>query len=191
MEDRHESRGFGVIGQARIGQNGARWLRPFALVLMLILAAPGCSSRSGPAAWGASVERVGLESIDSSAPEDAGFETLQPLARLFYERITNRRFNSKATYDDPALREYFHSVSAFSDYYASVSEVLDRAHFQDDRPTASRLLRVERTGPGRALLRVSLVGANAQPMRWWNTRVVREDRWEYTDGRWWVLPGKV
>jgi hypothetical protein len=35
------------------------------------------------------------------------------------------------------------------------------------------------------------VGENSLPLRFWETRLVREDRWERQDGQWWVVPGKL
>jgi len=112
-------------------------------------------------------------------------------SQVFYERINNRRFNSKATYDDPALREFFKSLDAFSDYYASMSEVLERAHFESLRPTAVRLDSMKRVLANRVEVRITFQGENGLPLRWWLTRVQRTDVWEFIGGRWWIIPGKV
>ena len=40
-------------------------------------------------------------------------------------------------------------------------------------------------------VRVRLTGENGRPLRWWETSLVREDRWERMDGRWWIIPGKL
>ncbi len=157
---------------------------------VLSTALHGCGSRRFGGQWDADVEFAGFESLSASDGVDERAR-LVSLARVFYERLASRRFNSKATYDDPGLRDYFHSVEAFADYYASLAEALERANFEDFRPTAVRLDRLERTGPGRVDVRVSFQGANALPLRWWWVHLVRNDHWEYVDGRWWMIPGKV
>jgi hypothetical protein len=46
-------------------------------------------------------------------------------------------------------------------------------------------------GPGRALVRVKLVGEDGMPLRPGETEVEREDRWERREGQWWIVPGKL
>jgi hypothetical protein len=40
-------------------------------------------------------------------------------------------------------------------------------------------------------LSLRFVGRNDLPLRWWNASVLRTDEWQWRDGRWWVVPGKV
>lgn len=109
----------------------------------------------------------------------------------FYERLANRRFNSIATFGDPALREFFQSLEAFSDYYADLSQDLADANFEANRPTAVTVEGVCFELPVAARVRVRFDGENGRPLRWWGTRLVRDDRWERRDGRWWIIPGKL
>ena len=160
------------------------------LALSVAGAALGCSAQGFGKSWNEGVAVVAVEASEA-ADEAVDVAVLLSLAGVFYERIANRRFNSKATYDDPGLREYFRSVDSFSDYYASFAEALERANFESYRPTAVRLDRIERTAPNRFVIRVSFEGANALPLRWWSTHLVRDDHWEYSDDRWWIIPGKV
>jgi hypothetical protein len=46
-------------------------------------------------------------------------------------------------------------------------------------------------GPTRARVRFRLVGKSSRPFRFWNTSIEREDIWEQTSGRWWIVPGKL
>lgn len=150
----------------------------------------GCAGGRFDRPWGDGISIAGFDP-GADAGETAAFALLVPLSKIFYGRIANRRFNSKATYDDPALREYFHSGDAFADYYANFADALERAHFESHRPTAVWLDRAERTAPNRAQLHVRFEGENGLPLRWWSTRVLRVDEWEYVEGRWWIIPGKV
>jgi hypothetical protein len=156
-------------------------------VLALSLGVGGCLDRLG-GDWG---RRARFEGWEPGVTKDPGFDRLLVLSGIFYDRITVRRFNSKATFDDPALREYFQTPTSFSDYYANFSEALSRASFESHRPTGVRLVRMERKEYNQVDITVVFRGENAKPLRWWTTRIRRTDRWEFLDGRWWIIPGKV
>lgn len=110
-------------------------------------------------------------------------------ASQFYERLTGRRFNSLATFRDPALREFFETEESFSDYFADLAQDLAEAHFARNQPLATSVEEFAVDGPGRARVRVWMGGDNGLPLRFWSTRLVREDRWERRNGRWWIIPG--
>lgn len=128
---------------------------------------------------------------------------LPRLAEVFYQRIANRRFNSIATFHDPALREFFESGEAFADYYADLAQALEGARFEANRPLRIVLLEFESGDPGdpgdlaaasdviRVLIHVHFEGENARPLRWWSTHLERADQWEFRDGSWVIVPGKV
>jgi hypothetical protein len=171
------------------------------LVICLVVAAGAMScARPFPSEWGQGAKLVDLDrkqaqgfwmTSEAEDVESARFDILVPLSKVFYERTTNRRVNSKATFDDPALREFFHDPSAFADYYANLVEALDRAYFESHKPTAVKLVRIERLAPKRVAIEVTFRGRNRKPLRFWNTEVTRTDEWEFAAGRWWVIPGKV
>lgn len=172
------------------GSRGLRRGVALALALLALSFAAGCRlQRFGE--WGQHAYYEGFDPGSLNRGGGADFTVLVPIAQVFYERVNNRRFNSKATYDDPALREFFKSLEAFADYYASMSEVLERAHFESLRPTAVRLDEMKRIRANRVEVRVTFQGENGLPLRWWTTRVRRTDVWEFIGGRWWIIPGKV
>lgn len=114
-----------------------------------------------------------------------------PLSQIFYDRITSRRFNSRATFDDPSMRQFFPSVAAYSDYYAALVDVLDRAYVRNNQPVRVELLGMSAIGDGKLELELRFVGRNDLPLRWWNATVLRKDQWQWQGGRWWVVPGKI
>ena len=117
---------------------------------------------------------------------------LRELARDFYARLENRRFNSLATFQDPGLREFFRSEESYSDYYAEVAYELELSNFEASRPTRVRIRSATRESANRVRLVVQFTGENGLPLRWWKTDREREDVWEVdATGRWWVVPGKV
>ena len=123
--------------------------------------------------------------------ESSEVASLEALARIFYLRVSNRRFNSIATYHDPALREFFRSPEAFSDYFADFVDELTWARFRAERATSAWLLGIEAEGPARFKVIVLFEGRHALPLRWWKVKLVREDLWERIEGRWWLIPGKL
>lgn len=126
----------------------------------------------------------------TGAVESYGGE-VEPLARVFYTRLINRRFNSIATFHDPALRELFATPEAFADYFAAMADALSVAHFEALRPTSARLERIDVLESDAVLVTVRFRGQNSLPLRWWSVDLVRTDRWEKSDGRWWIIPGKL
>jgi hypothetical protein len=158
--------------------------------LLALAAALACAS---PPAIDLEESDVAPGSFDADVIEGGigGERALRRLALDFYQRIANRRFDSIATYQDPALHEFFRTPEAFADYYADLAQVLADHHFEANRPTRIRLEEFSSETPERVRVRVRLTGENGLPLRWWETSVVREDRWERMDGRWWIIPGKL
>jgi hypothetical protein len=185
-----------------------RVLRSLAAAVAVVTAA-ACAGGGGderPAPFDISVVEEG----------PGGRRALTLLAKDFYRRIANRRFNSIATYQDPSLREFFRTEQAWSDYYADLVQKLESAYFEAVRPTRVEVLSIEfeerdpeelkgaEGEPGKpdpllatlepqltALIDVRFTGENGQPLRWWTTSIVRKDRWKRIDGRWWIVPGKL
>ena len=149
----------------------------------------GCLVPSQPE-WAIDVDEAKLEAAMQGLPREAK-SSLRALSKVFYGRITSRRFNSRATFDDPSVRQFFPDVAAYSDYYAALADALDGANIENNRPTVVELLSVDPTPSGSLRLRVRLIGENDLPLRWWSASLVRDDEWRWQDGRWWVIPGKV
>jgi hypothetical protein len=131
-------------------------------------------------------ESFGVEVVDHEGVAD-----FHERASAFYARLAHRRVNTYATFSDRVLREYFESEQAFADYYADLADDLDVAHFEQNRAVYVQVSEFLFDGPGRARVRVRLVGENGLPLRPGTTDVEREDRWQRRDGRWWVVPGKL
>jgi hypothetical protein len=129
---------------------------------------------------------AGVEIVDSR-----GITSFYERASVFYDRMARRRFNTLATYGDTTLRRYFQGTASFSDYYADLANQLAEAHFAKSRALTLTVKEVLVDGPGRARVKVRIVGENALPLRFRRVILDREDRWERVDGEWWVVPGKL
>lgn len=157
------------------------WL---ALAAGLLFLGAGCAR--GPASGVAADPSRGVEVVSSESVLE-----FYERATFFYERMARRRFNTLATYEDRALRKYFRSESSFSDYYADLATELAESHFEKNRPLSLTVEEFLVDGPGRARVRVRIVGENGLPLRFWETVLEREDRWVRLDGQWWIVPGRL
>ena len=111
-------------------------------------------------------------------------------ASEFYRRLEGRRFNSIASFRDAGLREYFGSEASFVDYYADLADDLSTAWFERSVPLHTDVQEFLVDAPGRARVKIRIVGEDGRPLRFWATSVRREDRWERREGRWWIIPGR-
>ncbi len=161
------------------------------LTLGVVLAAAlACAGAARRDAWDAELTETERAEVALALPAEAVAQLL-PLSEIFYERITSRRFDSRATFEDPSVRQFFPSVAAYSDYYAALVDALDRAHIRYNRPTRVDLLGVQVAENGHLLLSLRFIGRNDLPLRWWSAKLERTDEWSWQDGRWFVVPGKV
>jgi hypothetical protein len=155
------------------------------------LVVAGCLT-TGPGRWAEGIPDSRIERVTDRLPPEAR-RTLLPLSEIFYARIASRRFNSRATFEDPSMRQFFPSVAAYSDYYAALVDALDLAHIRYNRPTSVELLAIDADPSGSLRLSLRFVGANDLPLRFWRAVLLRTDEWRWDDEaeRWWVVPGKI
>ena len=158
-------------------------------LLILAVSTTACLASRGTV-WAESLSSSDRTEIFSGLPKEAA-DALVPLSEIFYSRITSRRFNSRATFEDPSVRQFFPTIASYSDYYAALVDALDRANIRFNRPTEVTLLGVEVEPSGSLRLSLRFVGRNDLPLRWWNAVLLRTDEWRWEDDRWWVVPGKV
>ena len=160
------------------------------VALATLVAAIGCAPARTPPDWDRELTDRERAALAAAFPAEA-VRQLIPLSEIFYGRITSRRFDSRATFEDPSVRQFFPSVAAYSDYYAALVDALDRAHIRYNRPTRVDLLGVTVAANGNLLMSLRFVGRNDLPLRWWNASLEREDEWSWNGTRWFVVPGKV
>ena len=112
-------------------------------------------------------------------------------AEGFYGHLAKRRMNALETFNDAFLREHFKSKNAFFDYYADLAHELSLAHFEKSRPSGVELEELVFESATLAWVQVRFEGADDRPLRPDSTSLIRRDRWEFGDGAWWVVPGKL
>ena len=165
------------------------WAALLTLGLVLSLSG-GCAGTPAKESWSSELTQAERDAVLAALPADAAAQ-LVPLANVFYSRIASRRFNSRATFEDPSVRQFFQTVAGYSDYYAALVEALEGANIRYSRPSRIDLLGVDVSESGNVLLKLRYVGRNDLPLRWWNATLLRTDEWSWRDGRWYVVPGKV
>ena len=153
-------------------------LRAPAAALLLAL---GCATPAGHVP-------VEGESVAVGPSTALGF---QARAEAFYERLIRRRFNALETFTDPFLREHFHSVDRFYDYYASLATDLDDANFEKSRPKAVSVQEFVFDSPTSVRVLVLFSGKDDRPLRPNDVALVRVDLWERAQESWWITPGKL
>lgn len=109
----------------------------------------------------------------------------------FYRRLVQRRFNTLETFNDRRLRQHFRTLDGFYDYYADVADRLHDAHFEKSRPVQVAIEEFVFDEPGAVRVQVRFVGNDDRPLRPTRTTLIRLDLWEFSDGNWWVAPGKL
>jgi hypothetical protein len=148
---------------------------------LAVLALVACRGDAGPKAD----PSFGVEIVNDPAIVD-----FQTRADAFYGRLTRRRVNTIATFNDRVLRDYFQTDSQYSDYYSALAQALTEAHFERNRPLEGEVREFLFDAPGKARVRYRFVGDNGRPLRFWSTSLEREDRWERVEGKWWIVPGR-
>jgi hypothetical protein len=162
-----------------------RGLSGFRLLCAALLAlsfGPACSSSSGhiPKPPSGSVGVAGGYAIDF-------FQR----AETFYETLIQRRFNTLETFKDPVLRDHFQTPDAFFDYYADLAQSLQAARFDRSRPTDVEVEEFLFENRFIAQVQVRFVGDDNRPLNPGTAVLIRLDRWERINGRWWIAPGKL
>jgi hypothetical protein len=159
--------------------SGARLSR-VAWILLLSCVACASGSRHIPKPPGGSVGVAGEYAIN-----------FMQRAETFYERLIRRRFNTLETFNDGVLRDYFQTPDAFFDYYAELAQTLHEANFERSRPLAVEVEEFLFENRFRARVQVRFLGEDDRPLRPGKTALIRLDRWERVEGRWWIKPGKL
>jgi hypothetical protein len=169
-----------VLASTQVGCARPSWLKLPSMPKMPVVSLPSLGGGSdGPA------RSSEVEVVNSSEVTD-----FYARASEFYRRLEGRRFNSIASFRDAGLREYFGTDQSFVDYYADLADDLSTASFERSVPLHTDVEEFLVDAPGRARVKVRIVGEDGRPMRFWATSVEREDRWERREGRWWIIPGR-
>ena len=110
---------------------------------------------------------------------------------IFYQTLIRRRFNTLETFNDRVLRDHFQTPDDFFDYYADLAQSLQMARFDRSRPTNVEIEEFLFENRFIAQVQVRFVGNSSRPLNPGRSVLIRLDRWERVNGRWWIAPGKL
>ena len=161
---------------------GLNGLGLFCAALLGVLFCSACSSSSGhiPKPPSGSVGVAGGYAIDFLRRTET-----------FYKTLVRRRFNTLETFNDRVLRDHFQTPDAFFDYYADLTQALLEARFERSRPNAVEIEELLFENRFTAQVQVRFLGEDNRPLNPGKAVLIRIDRWERVDGRWWIRPGKL
>jgi hypothetical protein len=162
------------------GLTGFRLLLVAALLGSIFCLACASSSRHIPKPPSGSVGVAGGYAIEFLQRTDT-----------FYTTLIRRRFNTLETFNDRVLRDHFQTPDAFFDYYADLAQSLNEARFERSRPATVQVEEFLFENRFIAQVQVRFVGKNSRPLNPGRSVLIRLDRWERIDGRWWIRPGKL
>ena len=166
----------------------ALWHMPRLALIVLLALQPGCALwRGGYAPEPAAPDLSQGVAVVESESLDKIFQRTS----TFYKRLAGRRFNTLASYRDDGLRSFFRTDRAHADFFADFTGALRRANFERNRPLRLEVIEFRLEAPGRAIVSTRIIGENDLPLRWWRSELLREDRWERTEGTWWLAPGRI
>jgi hypothetical protein len=161
---------------------GLSGFRLLCAALLGLLFGSACSSSSGhiPKPPSGSVGVAGGYAIDFLRRTET-----------FYTTLIRRRFNTLETFNDHVLRDHFQTPDDFFDYYADLAQSLHEARFERSRPTNVQVEEFLFENRFIAQVQVRFVGDDSRPLNPGRAVLIRLDRWERVNGRWWIEPGKL
>lgn len=157
----------------------ARAILPLVALLLVAAAQSGCFGGATPAA-------------PATAPvSDEEALRFADRAARFYRTLQGVPLPALITYTDPALREYFASAAAFSDYYSALATAARQATLRDGQAESVRVREFRFEGPDQAVVDVVVIGKHERRLRFWDIALERRDVWRRIDGVWLIVPEKL
>ena len=109
----------------------------------------------------------------------------------FYVVLENAPIDAVMTFENPALRSFFGSDSAYMDYYSSLANQVRRQNMLNTRPRKVIVNEFHFEGPDEALVEVTMSGPYQRRLWLWDIEVKRLDTWKRLDGIWLLTPDKL
>ena len=109
----------------------------------------------------------------------------------FYSVFENTPIDAVMTFENPALRTFFGSESAYMDYYSSLANQVRRQNIMNTRPRKVIVSEFHFDGPDEAVVEVILTGPYQRRLWLWDIEVKRVDTWKRLDGVWLLTPDKL
>jgi len=112
-------------------------------------------------------------------------------AEQFYAMLAGVSLPALMTFENPKLRGYFSSASAYADYYSALATLARQNTLRDGQARSVRIREFHFDGPEQAVVDVVLTGKHERELRFWDIDLDRRDIWRRIDGVWVIVPEKL
>jgi hypothetical protein len=129
----------------------------------------------------------------ASAPAVSDEEAARFAARVeqFYDMLEGVSLPALMTFENPKLRGYFSSASAYADYYSALATLARQNTLRDGQAQSVRIREFRFDGPEQAVVDVIVTGKHERELRFWDIDLERRDIWRRIDGVWVIVPEKL
>lgn len=129
----------------------------------------------------------------ASEPAISDEEALAFAQRIerFYATLSEVPLDALVTYDNPDLRGYFASQSAFADYYSSLATKARDTTLRDGEARTVQIREFHFESPEEAVVELQFRGGHERRLLFWDVKIDRRDVWRRVDGVWLVFPEKL
>ncbi|MGH9887358.1 MAG: hypothetical protein ACREBE_17650 [bacterium] len=109
----------------------------------------------------------------------------------FYAMLQGVSLPALMTFQNPKLRGYFSSASAYADYYSALATLAREYTLRDGQANSVRIKEFRFDGPEQAVVDVVVTGKHERELRFWDIDLERSDVWHRIDGVWVIVPEKL
>ncbi len=129
---------------------------------------------------------------EAVAPDEAT-RALEIQSRLdsFYGRLSRVPLDAFPTYNESEVRAYFTGAAAFSDYYASLANLVREAGLRNSTAESIQVRQFRFDDADTAVVSVVILGRHQRRLRFWQIELQRIDTWRQLNGIWILVPDKL
>jgi len=109
----------------------------------------------------------------------------------FYTIFEDTPLDTRATFDNPALRAFFLNEEDFAAFYASLAAGARRSLLRNATPTRIEIDEFRFESENVAVVDVRFIGRHTRRLRFGEVEIARSDTWRRVDGRWILSPDKL
>ncbi len=130
--------------------------------------------------------------LEALAPDEAT-PVLELQSRLdsFYGRLARVPLDAFQIYDESEVRAYFTGAAAFSDYYASLANLVREAGLRNSTAESIGVRQFRFDDAETAVVSVVILGRHQRRLRFWQIELERTDTWRRLNVIWLLVPDKL
>jgi hypothetical protein len=109
----------------------------------------------------------------------------------FYTMLEGVSLPALMTFENPKLRGYFSSASAYADYYSALATLARQNTLRDGQANSVKVREFRFDSAEQAVVDVIVTGKHERELRFWDIDLERSDIWRRIDGVWVIVPEKL